>query len=90
MVKLREFLEVGEDQDEEDAGKGIPPQFVRVTANGMAGAQALLATIKPMFAGRRYTATLHQCFHDAQSGASCQKSQIEKVAKKGAKPVGGI
>ena len=85
MVKpTKQFLQVTEDQDEEDIENGIPFENIRLEIKNDAEALALMDEIRPKFKKVKYTANIHKCFHP---GGTCVLDPVEKVVKKGGKPI---
>ncbi|MCD6198919.1 MAG: hypothetical protein J7K15_10175 [Deltaproteobacteria bacterium] len=73
---MRLYLEIMELLSEEEMFTR-QPQFIRVEVRDEDQAMQLYQQLKPLFAGRKYVARLHYCYHE--EGKPCEVKIIEEV-----------
>lgn len=67
------FLEMIEEQTEDEMRNGIQPIFIRVEVNGKADATSKKPQFLQYFAGKSHRDTMHTCPHP---NGSCDEEEI--------------
>jgi len=75
---MRIFLEIYEEQSEEDVNKGIPQQFIRVDVSELSDEEIISKKneIAGLFGFRKYKAYKHICYHDESELMPCEIEEI--------------